>query len=422
MRQMKDSRVSWLGLIPINWDCVRVKDCFDRKKSKALQEDPVILSLARTGVKIRDISTNEGQIAESYYEYNPVSLDDILLNPMDLKSGDNCSIAKVEGVISPAYFNLRYKSGIYAPYYNYYFKLQYWLGAFFSHGKGVSYENRWTLNYETLERFPALLPSFEEQKRIAEYLDNKNQEIEALVSDIQEEIESLEECKRSIIIETVTSGLDSNKPKKKCEIDWLERIPEHWSVHPIYKYFGERKNKNRLGLEDNLLSLSYGRIIRKDINTSDGLLPESFNTYNIIEAGDIIIRGTDLQNDKRSLRTGLATEHGIITSAYIDLMPIKEIDSRYFHYLLHAYDVMKVFYNMGNGVRQGLNYAEFSRLLVIEPTYKEQVEIADYLDKKTTEINAIIASKREQLEIVEKYKRSLVYEFVTGKKEVPING
>ena len=171
-------------------------------------------------------------------------------------------------------------------------------------------------------------------------------------------------------------------------------------------------------MEDNLLSLSYGKIIRKDINTSDGLLPESFNTYNIVEAGDIIIRPTDLQNDKRSLRTGLVKEHGIITSAYIDLCPIKKVDSRYFHFLLHAYDVMKVFYNMGNGVRQGLNYSEFSSLMVFEPPYDEQVLIANFLDAKCVEIDAIIGQKKEQLSTLESYEKSLIYEYVTGKKEV----
>lgn len=171
-----------------------------------------------------------------------------------------------------------------------------------------------------------------------------------------------------------------------------------------------------------MLSLSYGNVIRKDINTSDGLLPESFNTYNIVEAGDIIIRPTDLQNDKRSLRTGLVKEHGIITSAYIDLMPIANIDTRYYRYLLHAYDCMKVFYNMGNGVRQGLNFSEFSRLMVFEPTYDEQVEIADYLDSKVAEIDEIIDSKNQQIAIMEDYKKTLIYEYITGKKEVPING
>lgn len=97
------------------------------------------------------------------------------------------------------------------------------------------------------------------------------------------------------------------------------------------------KAKNYALKEQNLLSLSYGKIIRKDINTNGGLLPASFNTYNIVEAGDIIIRPTDLQNDKRSLRTGLVTEHGIITSAYIDLTPKEGINSEFFHYLLRKY-------------------------------------------------------------------------------------
>ena len=206
---------------------------------------------------------------------------------------------------------------------------------------------------------------------------------------------------------------------KDSGIEWIGEIPRHWEVHPVYTYFGERKNKNKLGKESNLLSLSYGRIIRKDINTNNGLLPESFNTYNIVEAGDIIIRPTDLQNDKRSLRTGLVKERGIITSAYIDLYPIKKLDSRYFHFLLHTYDVMKVFYNMGNGVRQGLNYSEFSHLMVFEPSYNEQIAIANYLDDKIKEVDIVINQKQDQLSVLEQYKKSLIYEYVTGKKEVP---
>lgn len=200
---------------------------------------------------------------------------------------------------------------------------------------------------------------------------------------------------------------------KDSGIEWIGEIPATWDIHPVYSYFGERKNKNSLGNENNLLSLSYGRVIRKDINANGGLLPESFNTYNIVEADDIIIRPTDLQNDKRSLRTGLVKEHGIITSAYIDLCPIKHVDSRYFHYLLHAYDVMKVFYNMGNGVRQGLNYSEFSKLMVFEPSYAEQVSIADFLDAKCAEIDALTVDIQMQIDTLEQYKRSVITEAVT---------
>lgn len=169
-----------------------------------------------------------------------------------------------------------------------------------------------------------------------------------------------------------------------------------------------------------MLSLSYGRIIRKDINTNGGLLPASFNTYNIVEKGDIIIRPTDLQNDKRSLRTGLVMEKGIITSAYIDLAPKNNVNSEYFHYLLHSFDIQKVFYNMGNGVRQGLNYSEFAKLMIFSPSRSEQDEIVNYLNKRCSEIDTLIVKKQEQLEVLSEYKKSLIYEYVTGKREVSL--
>ena len=174
---------------------------------------------------------------------------------------------------------------------------------------------------------------------------------------------------------------------KDSGIEYVGAIPKDWDLVRLRAYFGERKNKNKDGNETNLLSLSYGRIIRKNIDKTDGLLPASFNTYNIVEKNDIIIRPTDLQNDKRSLRTGLVTEHGIITSAYIDLMPIGNVDSRFVHYLLHSYDILKVFYNMGSGVRQGLNYSEFSKLKVPMPLLSEQQAIADYLDETCFKID-----------------------------------
>lgn len=200
---------------------------------------------------------------------------------------------------------------------------------------------------------------------------------------------------------------------KDSGIEWIGEIPITWEVHPIYFYFSERKNKNVFGKEQNLLSLSYGNVIRKNINTVGGLLPESFNTYNIIEADDIIIRPTDLQNDKRSLRTGLCKEHGIITSAYIALKPIAKINISYVHYLLHTYDIMKVFYNMGNGVRQGLNYSEFSKLMLFLPQITEQNTISEYLDKKCSEIDSLISDIQQQIEALEEYKRSVITEAVT---------
>lgn len=201
---------------------------------------------------------------------------------------------------------------------------------------------------------------------------------------------------------------------KDSGIGWIGFIPKEWDIHPVYYYFYEGKKRNYRCQEQNLLSLSYGKVKRKDINTSEGLLPASFNTYNIVKKGDIIIRPTDLQNDKRSLRTGLVLEQGIITSAYLDLVPRnKKIESRYFHYLLHSYDVMKVFYNMGNGVRQGLNYDEFSKLLLLSPSTSEQKAIADFLDMECKKIDEIMADVQSQIDTLEDYKKSVISEAVT---------
>ncbi len=200
---------------------------------------------------------------------------------------------------------------------------------------------------------------------------------------------------------------------KDSGIEWIGEIPKDWEVHPVYAYFEEGKTKNYRMQEQNLLSLSYGKIIRKDINTNGGLLPASFNTYNVIEAGDIIIRPTDLQNDKRSLRTGLVKEQGIITSAYIDLRPKDNVNSKYYHYLLHSYDIIKVFYNMGNGVRQGLNFSEFAKLLLLDPSKVQQQQIADFLDTKCSEIDATAEDIQKEITLLEDYKTSVITEAVT---------
>ena len=203
------------------------------------------------------------------------------------------------------------------------------------------------------------------------------------------------------------------RTKKDSGIAWVGDIPSNWDVHPLYYYFQEHKHKNALGTEQNLLSLSYGKIIRKDINTNEGLLPENFNTYNIIEEKDIVLRLTDLQNDKRSLRTGIARERGIITSAYVTLRSIRSLCPSYFHYLLHTYDLLKVLYNMGSGVRQGLNYEELSKVKLIEPPLDEQQKIAIFLDDKCGKIDSLIADIQAQIDILEQFKRSQITKAVT---------
>ena len=201
---------------------------------------------------------------------------------------------------------------------------------------------------------------------------------------------------------------------KESGIDWIGQIPEEWEVDFVNHIFEEHKQKNKGNKEKNLLSLSYGHIIRKSIDTSFGLLPESFDTYNIIQRGDIVLRLTDLQNDKRSLRVGLTRENGIITSAYLTLR-LKNIccSDSYMYYLLHTYDICKVFYNFGGGVRQGGTWSDIYKMELLIPPKNEQQKISDFLDKKTAQLDKVKALLEEQIQKLKDYRASLIYETVT---------
>lgn len=201
---------------------------------------------------------------------------------------------------------------------------------------------------------------------------------------------------------------------RESGVEWLAEIPTTWDLVQLGSLFSEHKHKNAGLQSENLLSLSYGNIIRKDINTSDGLLPESFEGYNVIDDGDIVLRLTDLQNDQRSLRVGLSHERGIVTSAYVTLRKRSEaINSKFYYYLIHSYDVRKGFYGMGAGVRQGLNYAGCKKIMLTLPPTDEQESIVAVLDEKTAKVDALIANVQAQIEKLKAYKQSLITEVVT---------
>lgn len=200
---------------------------------------------------------------------------------------------------------------------------------------------------------------------------------------------------------------------KDSGIEWIGSVPSHWRVHTLYQLVTQVKEKNSNLQEKNLLSLSYGKIKRKDIDSPDGLLPASFDGYNIIEDGDIVLRLTDLQNDHTSLRVGLATERGIITSAYTTLRPIDTSNSKYLYYLLHAFDLKKGFYGMGSGVRQGLNYAEVKELRVVLPSQDEQNAIVRFLDNQCGQIDSIIEEAKSSVAEYKKLREAVIFEAVT---------
>lgn len=422
MRQLKNSGIEWVGDIPVEWECKPIRALFLENNNKNYfgKETKALQFKFGEIVPKQNFNANDDEyVAETILKYNIVDKGMIVINGLNLNFDfvtKRVGLVRDRGIITSAYMSVSVKDlqTVMPEYACYLLKSYDNCAAFHNMGGGV----RKILNFDELKHNLFVLPPISEQKAIAEFLDKKCGEVDALIADIQQEIETLEQYKRSVITEAVTKGLDPSVPMKDSGIDWVQTIPKHWSVHPLYYYFEERKNKNIFAKEQNLLSLSYGKIIRKDINASGGLLPENFNAYNIVEPKDIVLRLTDLQNDRRSLRTGYVNERGIITSAYITLKAKRDIIQEYFYYELHVFDLMKGLYNMGSGVRQGLNFDELSKLKLFEPSIKEQEEIVIHIKEKEIAINKIIADKQSQIETLESYKKSLIYEYVTGKKEV----
>ncbi len=418
-RILKNSGIAWIGEIPKHWEVKKAKYLFKNKKeivgTRAEFTDRLALTL--NGVVKRSKDDNEGLQPKKFESYQTLRKNNLVFKLIDL---ENISTSRVGisnfdlGIVSPAYIVLQRKEN---NKFFYYFFMSMYYGCVFNFlgGQGV----RSSLNVSDLLNLYLPVPPLNEQERIAEFLDKKCASIDSSIENLEQKTKSLAQYKKALITQCVTKGLN---PKilefKDSEIPWIRQIPKHWEVRPLYYFFKERKNKNLLGKEKNLLSLSYGKIIRKDIETKYGLLPENFNAYNIIEKDDIVFRFTDLQNDKVSLRTGLVCEKGIITSAYITITPKRNICVSFYHYLLHCYDLMKVFYNFGNGVRQGLTYKELSKMKILVPPLNEQKEIAEFLDKKCEKIDNLSANYKEQIKTLKKYKQALIYECVTGKKQI----
>lgn len=412
-REMKNSGVEWIGKIPKDWICCKQKYLITLLNGRAYQEGEFEEDGKYKVLRVGNLFTNPIWYTSSLeLEPNKYCQDGDLLYSWSM------SYAPVIWHGEKVIYHYHIWKTILSEKISKMFAYYYLISLTNALRSEVHETTMGFITMGVMNNANIAFPPLPEQQAIADFLDTKCAEIDGLLADLDAEVKTLAEYKKSIIAETVTRGLNHNVPMKQSGIPWAESIPEHWDLHPVYHYFAQRIHKNIFGTEQNLLSLSYGKIIRKDINAVGGLLPASYNTYNVVEAGDIIIRPTDLQNDKRSLRTGLVTEHGIITSAYIALKPSNDVHSPYFHYLLHSYDIKKVFYNMGNGVRQGLSFGEFSRLMLFEPPKAEQIAIASYLDEKCAAIDQSITDKQTQIETLKSYKASLIYEYVTGKKQV----
>ena len=200
---------------------------------------------------------------------------------------------------------------------------------------------------------------------------------------------------------------------KDSDVEWLGKISAHWKRLPGRVCYRETKSPNT-GLQiDTVLSLSFGKIVIKPPEKLHGLVPTSFETYQLIESNDIVIRPTDLQNDWNSLRFGLANTTGIITSAYICLRTSSVLTPQYGHLLLHTYDLKKIFYGLGSGLRQNLSWRDFKYLPCLVPPLLEQTAIVRYLDYLDRRIRRYIRARQKLIKLLKEQKQVVIHRAVT---------
>ena len=415
----KDSGISWIGEVPEHWETKRVGAYFN--ENKALNKDFIFKKAYQFkfgSLVLKNELGDEREYEDTYVKYTVLNENDIVFNGLNLNYdfvSQRVAICPAPGIITSAYIAMSPKNSIDSMYYLWLFKTMDNKKMLHGMGSGI----RLTLSFADIKNQLIPIPPLPEQKAIAEYLDKKTAQINELVSAKQKQIELLKEYKQSVIANAVTGKMNKNRRMKDSGISWIGKIPENWDVHYLFQKVREHFISNKEIHHQNLLSLSYGRIIQKDINKTDGLLPESFDTYQIVENGNVVLRLTDLQNDHKSLRVGYVTQEGIVTSAYECLEVFdKSLYSKFFYYQLHSFDVKKMFYGMGGGLRQNISYNELRKIRIACPPLSEQKEIVAYIEKKVSSIDSQIESIENQIANLNEYKQSLISDVVTGKVKV----
>lgn len=413
--EYKETGLPWCPIVPKHWNLLRNKNVFIPRKElvENRADDFDLLSLTKQGVIVRDIDNGKGKFPKDFETYLVVNPDDIIFCLFDIdETPRTVGLSKNKGMITGAYDVFSIKNVQKEFVYYYYLFLDN-----FKLLKPLYSGLRKTIKPTLFLSIKLPIPPISEQNAIVKYLDFKTKQIDEFVSAKEKEITLLEEFKRSLISDYVSKG-NSQTEMKESGIEWIHKIPKHWKTLMLFQCAEEYFKSNKDIHHQNLLSLSYGKIKRKDINTKGGLLPESFDNYQVVKKGNIILRLTDLQNDHRSLRTGLVTETGIITSAYVCIKPRENVTPEYLHWILHCCDLHKVFYGMGGGVRQSIGYTDISKMYFPIPPLEEQNVIADYLDKKTYEIDTLISSIQKQITLVKELRTKLIADAVTGKIDV----
>lgn len=413
-RAMKDSGVPWIGSIPQNWETAPIKSAVAWKSVKG-HGQATVLSLYRDyGVVPKDSRDDNHNVTSTETDaYKFVEKGDLVINKMKAWQG-SMAISQFEGIVSPAYHVASLTNeNVYAPYFNYLIRDVSYLPEYTRLSTGMRI-GQWDLAFDDFIRIPFLLPPLEEQQRIADFLDAQAQEVDAAIVKTQESIEEYKKLKQAVITQAVTKGIRPNRPMKDSGVEWIGEMPAEWELRKLKYAVSVRKETRQyfpcsgtyIGLE-NLESLGSG-IIPSESQYDEG-------EYAACETGDILYSKLRPYLCKCIVNTMNACCTG-------EFLVIKSFDGakKYLrYYLLNTEWTKNVTASTYGAKMPRANSTFILDQMCFIPCLAEQQEIVAYLDERCGAIDEMIEKKQQIVTELESYKKSLIYEYVTGKKEVP---
>ena len=428
MRATKDSGISWLGEYPSDWELKKIKYCLQERveKNNPVRTTEILSLTAKQGVIPYDQKEGGGnKPKEDVSAYRLAYPGDIVMNSMNILSG-SVGLSQYFGCVSPVYYMLRpWKVTEDVRYYNYTFQTTMFQRSLFGLGNGILIKESGNGKLNTIrmripmdkfgELFIPVAP-IDEQQLIADFLDAKCAEIDALVADIQSQIDTLEQYKRSVITETVTKGLNPDAEMKDSGVQWIGDTPAHWGVirgKYILRYMQKPVREN----DGVITCFRDGEVTLRSNRREDGFtMSDKEIGYQGIDVGDLVVHGMD----------GFAGAIGISDSRGKASPVLNVLDTdqckRYIMYYLRSMAYSDVFLALATGIRVrscDLRWNKLAELSYPVPPLDEQNAIVKHIDSVLSKADAVIADKKAQLATLDEYKKSLIFEYVTGKKEVP---
>lgn len=414
-RKMKDSGIEWIGQIPEAWDVLPHKYIMYKKKEICdVYNGENILSLTMNGVIVRDLENPTGKMPATFDGYQRVKAGNLLLCLFDIDVTPRCvGYIEDDGLTSPAYSQFVLKPGYNARYYNYLLQMID-DGKYFLH---LAKNLRSSFTEEAFGQIKSIVPPYEEQEKIVVALDARLKDIIFNLIALKESIKDYKKYKQAIITELVTQGLDDSVKVKDSNIEHIGRIPEHWRLVRLKYVLGESGERTKDGTEEPLsMSQKYGLIPTKDMDMIPNMA-SSFGNCKIVHKNDLVF-------NKLKAHLGVFAKsnyEGLVSPDYAVYQAKTNDNVLYLEYLFKTPQYISQFIKYSRGIAQGLTrlYTEdLFNIYVALPPVDEQNAITELIFKKCVEIDNLIAAKEKTIKELEAYKKSLIYEYVTGKKEV----